>query len=431
MNTLILRTLILFGLLAALAPARQAAPAAHPGTIAYSRIDTPAGTEIRLVEPDGSGDRLLTTLPKSPTDSIPALAWRPDSTALALSSDHGATTSLFEQDIYTIRPDGKGLQRLTNGPAPGQLGGYPKGTVTVDVVMGTSAAGPLIVYVAGAASPQSVVASGRLTFTDVADLGPGVVQGVVGMVGPKRWYSVGADVEAGKVVRAATLIASGSAPARRAFSPSWRHDGQAVGFVAGESCGEFRSVPAAPVPHAQGLTVARATAPLGLLCLADWGATAATAGRLLYSEVDHQTRGVYLKQGDEPARLLFTYSVFRLLVDLKWLPDGSGFIVSFLEYEGGRWAAGNLHEFSFATGRLRQITAFADELTGNLSVSPDAQWLVFERAASLEDYTDLWLVRRDGSDMRLLARKASRPAWSQGAPTVPPTYDVFLPMIRG
>src|SRR5687768_15522839 len=78
--------------LAAVAPATPrpaAAASSGSSTIAYVRADT--GDEIRLIDPDGSNNRLLW----SHGDSDPfevldvwSLAWRPDGSELAFVSSH-------------------------------------------------------------------------------------------------------------------------------------------------------------------------------------------------------------------------------------------------------------------------------------------------------------------------------------------------------
>jgi hypothetical protein len=103
---------------------------ARGGTIAYIRN----GTEIRLIEPDGSNDRRLWTHPDASKDlGIGSLAWRPDGQELAFSSSHAAVASLYDADLYAIRPDGKGYRKLTNAPDRGEYSGYPKGSVSVTV----------------------------------------------------------------------------------------------------------------------------------------------------------------------------------------------------------------------------------------------------------------------------------------------------------
>jgi Tol biopolymer transport system component len=116
-------------------------------------------------------------------------------------------------------------------------------------------------------------------------------------------------------------------------------------------------------------------------------------------------------------------------VDLKWLPDGAGFVISIAAWSEGRWASSNLYEYTFATKQLRQITPFDNELVGFFSVAPDGAWIAFERASGVEAAADLWLMRRDGSDMRLLANKAARPAWSRREPQIPPSFPAYLPLV--
>jgi hypothetical protein len=429
MKRLSLNTFALIVLtLATLLPqaAGHAAAVTSAGTIAYVRSQAGDGTHIRLIEPDGTNDRLLISVADSPIANVPRLAWRPDATELAFASDHAAATSVFEKDIYAIRPDGRGLRKLTNAPLPGQLASYPKGTVTVDVIVGAS--GPALVYLAGAAEPQTALSSGRLTFTNVADFGPGSVQSLVGIVGSRRWYGSAVDVQAGNTVHATgTLVITGAGTPRRADRPVWRSDGNTIGYMLGESCGDFTSLPAYPPINAFGEKMLGASSFLSFLCLVDWGPTA-LANQLLYNEWSSAVRGVYRKSENSTSagELLLEYDALHLPLDLKWLPDGTGFLIAIAEWREGQWAASNLYEYLFATKQLRQITSFDDELAGEFSISPDGIWVVFERAPDTQSDADLWLVRRDGSAMQLLVQQAGRPAWSQRTPQASPVFSVYV-----
>jgi hypothetical protein len=101
---------------------------AQKGTIAYVHD----GTEIRLIDPDGANDRKLWTHPDlKKALGIDSLAWRPDGKELAFSSRHAAAASLYDADLYAIRPDGSGLRKLTNAPQMSEFARFPNGNVSV------------------------------------------------------------------------------------------------------------------------------------------------------------------------------------------------------------------------------------------------------------------------------------------------------------
>jgi hypothetical protein len=107
------------------------------GTIAYVRAtqgNKRSFDVIRLVEADGSNDRLLYALPDPDFHGVYSLDWRPDGQELAFASNQEGHCSFYDSDVFAIRPDASGLRRLTNAPACGALAAYPQGTVTVGVV---------------------------------------------------------------------------------------------------------------------------------------------------------------------------------------------------------------------------------------------------------------------------------------------------------
>jgi Tol biopolymer transport system component len=64
---------------------------------------------LRIVRPDGSGGRRLTSLDAySP-------AWSPDGTKIAFIADDGV---IFNEQVWTVRPDGTGLRALTSPYEP-------------------------------------------------------------------------------------------------------------------------------------------------------------------------------------------------------------------------------------------------------------------------------------------------------------------------
>lgn len=205
--------------------------AVNRGTIAYIR----GGAEIHLIEPDSTNDRRIWTHPRpetAETMGINGLAWRPDGKEIAFSSGHEAPYSLYQSDLYVIKPDGSGLRKVTNPPARSEFAHYPKGNVSVTVRNGAlgfaAPSSSFIVYVAGAEEPQSVAlppgSSRTLTFQSVADFGDHP-QPVVAMFGKSRWFIPGVDVQAGRTVDAGVLNISGKGLENfGAFGVAWRSD---------------------------------------------------------------------------------------------------------------------------------------------------------------------------------------------------------------
>ncbi|HYX28954.1 MAG TPA: hypothetical protein VE863_10320 [Pyrinomonadaceae bacterium] len=219
--------------------------------IAYIRD----GAEIRVVNPDGSDDHRIWSLPRpdlAATMGINGVAWRPDGNEIAFSSAHEAVQSLYLSDLYAIKPDGSGFRRITNPPDPSDYEKDRKGTVTVTVTNAPAGilAAPstsFLVYVAGAAEPQQIGlppgASRTLTFANVADLGAHP-QPVVAMFGKSRWFIPGADVVAGGKVNAGTLNISGRGLENfGAYGVAWTNDGSQLTYGLGNCAGLF-TVPA-------------------------------------------------------------------------------------------------------------------------------------------------------------------------------------------
>ena len=412
------------------------AATAQTGTIAYT-----TGASVRLVEPDGSNDRLLWASPHPVDNGINGLAWRHDGTELAFISNHEASVSPYEQDIYAIRPDGTGLRKLTNAPAHDALAGYPKGIVTVDVNVLSPGGGPYLVYVSGAPVGQTVSGAApsttRLTFTNVADFGA-TQQPVVAVWGDRRWFNAAsADVQPGATVHAGTLTISGDGFWHfgvHADVLSWRSDDSRLGFIFGAGC-EMRQTAANP-PAGMKDSPLLSPAVSGTTCLLDWAPLSARAGEILYTESNPFTGvgHIYLtNEGSTGAgEPLINYPLPSAILDLEWLPDGSGFLFSYLDES---YATANIYAYTWGASSVTPLTSFTDEYAGSFSISPDGQNVVFERAASLEDNPDLWVMAIDGSGLRLLVRDAGRPDWGSPSggsePPPPPVGDerVYVPFV--
>lgn len=387
--------------------------------IAYAR-----GGQIRLVELDGSNDRAIWTQPYPEIDyySVSGLTWKPDGTAIAFSSNHEQVLSFYDRDIYSVRPDGSRLRKLTNGPAYEELAGYPQGIVTVRVRNLSGDAGPFVVYVQGAREPLAdLIATGdtkTFTFPFVADFGEHA-QPVVAILGAYRWFDAGAapDVRAGATVDGGLLtITAGSALQDfGAVAPGWRADGAKLGFLNPLTC-ILSQVSANPPPgysHTP-LLDPDVAAP----CAYDWAPPAVGAHHLLVTDLDATAGELRIHRLAEGSSTLgpplVTSPSYDRMTDLRWLPDGSGFLFA----KSGELFDDNinLYEHTFATGNTRQVTSFTETVIRGFSVSPDGQRIAFERAATLDGPSDIWVMRRDGSDARLLVQNGTSPAWNPASP---------------
>ena len=411
---------VLILLVLSVLPFENRATANGGGTIAYVRN----GTEIRLIDGDGSNDRRLWTHPDAKKElGIYDVAWRPDGKELAFSSGHAAASSLYHADLYAVRPDGGGFRKLTNPPDRAEFARYPKGSVSVTVRndqpfyrQSQASAGVFIVYVAGADEPQQITlppgSAKTLLFRNVADFG-NMAQAVVAMWGNYRWFTPGVEVQAGRTVKAPVFSITGDGiELLGAFRPVWRSDGSRVSYRNGVCTLNSTTVNPTPGEYVYNPLFAGKN-PLGT-CVWDWGPTAGTANQLLYTENASGDSSIFrmTEGGKHPGERLAQYSniEYQLLFDLKWLPDGSGFIFS---NQTLMRDSANLFRYDFATRKTTQITRLQNEFTGNFSISPDGRSIVFERAKSLDQdrNTDLWIVSLTGGSPKLLINNAFSPSW--------------------
>ncbi len=415
--------------LGALIPAGQpAALASAPvGTIAYVRPNAASGDEIRLIEPDGSGDRLLfsTGVPTTPeTTDIQQLAWSPDAAELAFTSSHEFGCSLYHSDVYAIRPDGAGYRRVSGPPACGGRSRLPTGTVRVPLENHTIESGPFTVCLEGAPAPLEIALAPRafttVTFEGVADYGE-CEQAAVVIYGEVRSFYPGAEVD----VRPGKTVETGLLEITTGFEhygfqwPSYLPDGSAIASILHK--GELYRVAASNrVPGLAGEKLDFAM-PMSADFMA-WGPTPALAGQFLYEGwVDGDTIFLGDVKGAEGQVLMAIdpTRIGRTLLGLAWLPDGSGFLYSVSEMVD--WAdKADIWEYSFATKESRHVTNVSRGFIRRMAVSPDGEKIVYEHEMAETWYsenpaTDLWLVSRDGSAAALLVENGRAPAWSPQA----------------
>ena len=103
---------------------------------------------------------------------------------------------------------------------------------------------------------------------------------------------------------------------------------------------------------------------------------------------------------------------YQLLYDLKWLPDGSGFLYSTVNLFR---ESGNVFHYDMKSKKTRQLTQLKNEFAKKFSISPSGKWVVYERAKAHEDdkVVDLWMIRMDGTGDHLLVKNGLNPSWSR------------------
>jgi hypothetical protein len=408
--------------------------------IAYMRPNSQSGDEIWLIEPNGSNNRRIWSAGQKPAagiEELRTLAWRPDAGELAFIGNHERFhCSLYDADIYSIFLDGSGYRRITNAPACSEFVNYPKGTVQIEVENRGSYTARFSVYVQGASEFQGIyVGAGQvetLTFSNVADFGPGILQYAVAInnlnVGRRSWGAP-VDVKSGNTVKARMTVTDNSAIMEfGAKSATWRSDGSRLGYIVG--LGTVNQIDRNPLPPALGEQLLPSGAATTRVLRLAWSPVAAMANQLLYigeqEENGSKISSIYrIQEGShgQGEKLVSPEESWDSILDVAWLPDGSGFLFSMTENLDEN---GDIYEYNFASRRTTRLTRLNGNFARRISISPDGQQVVFERATALwyggweEPKVDLWIMNRNGSNLRLLVANGYAPAWSPGPIQSPP-----------
>lgn len=130
--------------------------------------------------------------------------------------------------------------------------------------------------------------------------------------------------------RRPALVLQVTASTLRSVRPTWRADGSRLSYRSGLCV--TGSISAQPAPGEFVFKPLFSGEHPSAACTWDWGPTPALADQILYTA---NTGGSsifrIMEGGTHPGTKVHTFSELdrQILLDLKWLPDGSGFLYSF------------------------------------------------------------------------------------------------------
>jgi hypothetical protein len=389
------------------------------GVIAFAR-----GQQLRLIQPDGSNDRLIYTANAPTATSIAAqavftptiydVAWRPDAGKIAFVSNQEQFHSRFPNDVYTVGNDGKCMRRITNPPSYNDLkagldaGRYRTGTIKGNVYYRSTdindpASKILTLITQGTTELKSLTvargATESFTIEGVADLGNLLgLQYVAAREGSKCWWSTAAVIPGGTANVVPDIEVDASEPKWSVSQITWRRDGGWIGY-SNYAGGVFQVVASGGWEDTwfqqYGLANGVDWSPVDDSVLYDWFAT--DGGISISNTTSSDNK---LITGGSPS-------------DPSWLPDGSGFVF----FEG--IVCGEIYSHHIASGQTFTLTQFFNECAVHPRVSPDGQYIVFERQLGGTGMSNLWVMKRDNMAIMwpLTSDGASyNPDWSWAEP---------------
>lgn len=427
-------------------PVRAVTPRFHQAddtTIVYVKDNK----ELRLIQPDGSNDRLIWQFPDGASGGIMSVAWRPDGQQIAFTSSHEATCSEFDADIYLINPDGSNLHRLTNAPGCSQLAAYAQGSASVQVENQLSNVSQLLVYIEGAPTAKVISllpgSTTTVVFPQVADLGAGVLQNAVVINGNTRWFdaAVHADVVAGQNQHAGKITVSGEgSKAYGAYHISWNPEGSTLSYQFGQ--GNLWQVGLdVPILGEGGPLLDPQTNNSILGRSPVWSPI---DNQFLYEDFGNRPPSVVRAEvGSTDAGTPLAHVVFNS--GIAWLSDGSGFVVA---DDDDLLSHTDLYLMRFENNSITQLTqTAAHEAAAFPKVSADSSQMVYVYVPDVKANPVVYQLRImniDGSNDHLLVEGGTRADWSRVAPQTPVatptpgvtptpqsgTTSVYLPLLK-
>jgi len=220
------------------------------------------------------------------------------------------------------------------------------------------------------------------------------------------------DVTPGGTVDAGTLTFSGTCGTYNSQSISWKRDGTQVAVDV--------ITPRVFPATGQGIGSDLFNAPLS----ADKMAWSPVNDQILYRNwIISGDSGIYLTTQGGGSGTWLVNDGGALWVTPAWLPDGSGFVYTLDNH---------LYEFALSSSQAITLATFYNEFVDHPSVSPDGQYVVFERQTTgiTPIQYNLWIMNRSNPvEMWPLTSdgQSTNPDWSRVDPKE--TQHFYLPIV--
>ncbi|HGX93325.1 MAG TPA: hypothetical protein ENK35_08430, partial [Candidatus Tenderia sp.] len=394
------------------------------GAIAFVGQNSSGQYTVEWVYPDGSHRTTAWTYPSGLSAKLWKPVWRPNGEEIAFASGHEASASPYLTDIYAVKPDGSGLRRVTNPPAMADVqSGYQYGTVTGQILNNYGSVTSMLLYVEGAKSPVAhypgaYQATTSFTIPNVADLGAGENQNLyitwgdgACATGVEWELGTSIDVQPGQTIDIGTISFDGDCNQFEASNPTWKRDGSEIGFS-----GAYLAKRAQASGEALGRDLFSSSAGMVGKDL-DWSPANDT---VLFQGQSGGNFGIFhIDAGGSSAtqRVLDSQFLGAVTEEQAWLPDGSTFVYSTSD--------GQIYEYN-PSGNDTQLLALNYESVEGLSVSPDGNYIVFERV--MKSSHELWILDRlqPNTLWPLVTDFATDPDWARSDPVIPQKHKVYL-----
>jgi Tol biopolymer transport system component len=152
---------------------------------------------------------------------------------------------------------------------------------------------------------------------------------------------------------------------------------------------------------------------------AEWSAVSPDSKQVAYvwfNKASYELRVVGL-EGSAPRTVYHNEEVYYFMA-IAWFPDGKRLLATFFRTDGSNQIA----MLSLADGTVRVLKTLDWRVPGNMDVSPDGRWIVYDFAqAEGTTYGDIFLLATDGSqEIRLVQHPADddSPYWAPDGRTI-------------